>query len=72
MGTVTKHSAQLLRVSTTRIDGGSVFGGVPKERWEQFVSPDRQNRVALGNYCMLVPEASGWMLVNTGPGTRPR
>lgn len=62
--------AQLLRVSTTRTDGGTLFGATVKERWERFVSPDRQNRVAIGNYSMLVNHSDGWILVNTGPGDK--
>ena len=63
-------SAQLLRVSTTRLDGGPVFGSTAKERWEPFLGTDRQNRVAIGNYCMLWRHESGWVLVNTGPGDK--
>lgn len=62
--------ASLLRVSTTRIDGGNLFGSTAKERWERFVSPDRQNRVAIGNYSMLVNHPDGWILVNVGPGDK--
>ncbi len=62
--------AQLLRVSTTRTDGGTLFGATVKERWERFVSPDRQNRVAIGNYSMLVDHPDGWILVNVGPGDK--
>jgi glyoxylase-like metal-dependent hydrolase (beta-lactamase superfamily II) len=62
--------AQLLRVSTTRIDGGNLFGATTKEKWECFVSPDRQNRVAVGNYSMLVDHPEGWILVNAGPGDK--
>ena len=62
--------ARLLRVSTTRTDGGAVFGPTPKEQWESFISPDRQNRVALGNYSMLLAHPDGWVLVNAGPGDK--
>ena len=62
--------ARLIRVSTTRIDGGNLFGSTAKERWEKFVSPDRQNRVAIGNYSMLVDHPDGWILVNAGPGDK--
>ena len=64
------RSARLIRVSTTRIDGGNLFGSVAKERWERFVSPDRQNRVAVGNYSMLLEHSDGWVLVNAGPGDK--
>jgi glyoxylase-like metal-dependent hydrolase (beta-lactamase superfamily II) len=66
----TQPFARLLRVSTTRIDGGNLFGATAKELWEQFVSPDRQNRVAIGNYSMLVNHNDGWILVNAGPGDK--
>ena len=61
---------QLLRVGVTRIDGGCLFGATAKERWESFRAPDRQNRVSVGNYCMLVSHPSGWILVNVGPGDK--
>ncbi|MDA1216365.1 MAG: MBL fold metallo-hydrolase, partial [Chloroflexi bacterium] len=61
----------LLRVGTKRVDGGGLFGAIPKERWETFISPDRHNRVAFGNYCALFPCEEGWVLVDTGPGDAP-
>ena len=70
MAKVTGPSARLLRVSTTRLDGGPVFGSVLKEQWEIFMPPDRQNRVAFGNYSMLLQHESGWILVDTGPGDK--
>ncbi len=70
MDKVAAQCARLIRVSTTRIDGGSLFGSTVKERWERFVTPDRQNRVAVGNYCMLIDHPKGWVLVNAGPGDK--
>ena len=62
--------ARLIRVSTTRIDGGNLFGSTAKEKWERFATPDRQNRVAIGNYSMLIAHPDGWVLVNAGPGDK--
>ena len=70
MQKLTKRAPRLIRVSTTRLDGGVVFGSTPKVRWEPFAAPDRQNRVALGNYSMLIDHPDGWILVNTGPGDK--
>ena len=61
---------ELIRVSTTRTDGASVFGSTPKIAWETFSQPDRQNRVSYGNYSMLIDHPDGWILVNTGPGDK--
>ncbi|MCY4450177.1 MAG: hypothetical protein OXE02_15180 [Chloroflexi bacterium] len=71
MGKATKPYIRLLRVSTTRLDGGAVFGATAKQLWERFVSPDRQNRVSIGNYSLLIDHPDGWVLVNTGPGDKP-
>jgi glyoxylase-like metal-dependent hydrolase (beta-lactamase superfamily II) len=70
MGKANKPYARLLRVSTTRMDGGRLFGSTPKEKWERFASPDRQNRVAIGNHSMLINHPDGWVLVNAGPGDK--
>jgi glyoxylase-like metal-dependent hydrolase (beta-lactamase superfamily II) len=67
---LSRPKAQLIRISTTRVDGGPLFGAVAKERWETFVTPDRQNRVAFGNYCMLLEHSSGLILIDTGPGDK--
>lgn len=64
------QAPRLIRVSTTRLDGGLVFGSTPKVIWEAFAIPDRQNRVAIGNYSMLVDHPDGKILVNTGPGDK--
>ncbi|MXW30661.1 MAG: hypothetical protein F4Z88_08065, partial [Chloroflexi bacterium] len=71
MGKAAKPYIRLLRVSTTRLDGGTVFGATAKQVWERFVSPDRQNRVSVGNYSLLIDHPEGWVLVNTGPGDKP-
>ena len=62
---------ELLRISTTRTDGATVFGATPKIAWEHYSSPDRQNRVSYGNYSMLIDHPDGWILVNAGPGDKP-
>ena len=71
MGKATRPYVRLLRVSTTRLDGGALFGATTKQTWERFVSPDRQNRVSIGNYSVLIDHPDGWVLVNTGPGDKP-
>ena len=70
MGKATKPYARLIRVGTTRMNGGCLFGSTTKENWEQFVTPDRQNRVGIGNYVMLIDHPDGWVLVNAGPGDK--
>ena len=55
---------------TILIDGGSVFGQVPKSEWELYIKPDRKNRVRLGLNCLLIRSSSGNILINTGAGSK--
>ena len=52
------------------IDGGSVFGPVPKAEWEQHMKPDRKNRIRLGLNCLLIQLPDMNILVDTGAGSK--
>ncbi len=54
-----------------RVDGGAVFGVVPKAIWSTLRQPDRKNRVELGLNCLLVRSGDKRILVDTGIGTKP-
>ncbi len=55
---------------TVLIDGGSMFGQVPKSEWELYCKPDRKNRVRLGLNCLLIRNSAGNILINTGAGSK--
>ena len=55
---------------TILIDGGSMFGQVPKSEWEIYSKPDRKNRVRLGLNCLLIRNSAGNILINTGAGSK--
>lgn len=57
-----------LRASRFRLDGGTMFGVVPRPLWEQVAPPDARNRVELACNCLLVRQAAGLTLVDTGCG----
>ena len=40
-------SINVLSDGTLMTDGGALFGPVPKQQWEQFLKPDRRNRVKI-------------------------
>ena len=52
------------------LDGGSVFGQVPKTLWELHMKPDRKNRVRMGMNCLLIQTPSTNILVDTGAGSK--
>ena len=53
---------------TFRVDGGAMFGVVPRTIWARLAPPDRENRVALAlnGFLVLTPEAT--ILLDTGVG----
>jgi glyoxylase-like metal-dependent hydrolase (beta-lactamase superfamily II) len=59
-----------LRDGTFAIDGGALFGIVPRTLWERWIPPDARNRVRLPARCLLaLDEATGRrILVDAGMG----
>ena len=60
----------LLSDGTIKIDGGNVFGQVPRLQWQEMATPDRHNRVRLGLNCLLVRNGKHCVLVDTGVGSK--
>jgi glyoxylase-like metal-dependent hydrolase (beta-lactamase superfamily II) len=52
------------------VDGGSMFGVVPKVLWEQKCASTPDNRVLLANAPMLVQTPQGNVLIDTGLGNK--
>ena len=61
-------SFQLLRAGSFRLDGGSMFGVVPKAIWKKLVEPDKANRIPLQTNCLLLEDGVRKVLVETGFG----
>lgn len=53
-----------------RLDGGAMFGVVPKVFWEKICPPDALNRVALAANCLYVETAAEKILFETGAGSK--
>lgn len=53
-----------------RLDGGAMFGVVPKVLWQTCCRPDDQNRILLGLNCLLVRAHGKNLLVDTGLGNK--
>jgi glyoxylase-like metal-dependent hydrolase (beta-lactamase superfamily II) len=55
--------------NTQRLDGGAMFGNVPKELWMQWISPDEKNRIPLATRALLIQTDDGRnVLCDTGIG----
>lgn len=56
--------------NTQRLDGGAMFGNVPRAMWERWLPPDEQHRVPLACRALLVQLDDGRrVLFETGIGT---
>ncbi len=52
-----------------RLDGGAMFGNVPRALWSRWLAPDELNRVELATRGLLVPDLAGHtVLFETGIG----
>lgn len=52
------------------VDGGSMFGVVPRVLWEKKCASTPDNHVLLANSAMLVQTAQGRVLIDTGLGNK--
>jgi methylmalonyl-CoA epimerase len=53
-----------------RLDGGAMFGVVPRPLWEKLAPPDERHRIQLAMRPLLVEAAWGRMLIDCGAGDK--
>ena len=53
-----------------RLDGGAMFGIVPKPLWEKKIPADDKNRIPLDTRCMLLRDGQRTVLVDCGMGAQ--
>lgn len=61
---------RLYAIETGRfaLDGGAMFGVVPKVLWEKLIPPDSRNRIPMAMRALLIEEGDRLMLVDVGVG----
>jgi len=52
------------------LDGGAMFGVVPKPLWERRIPADLRNRIPLALRCLLIEAPEALVLVDTGIGNK--
>src|SRR5579864_1359147 len=55
---------------TYKLDGGAMFGVVPKPLWEKRAPADEQNRILLGLNTVVVRTGKHTVLIETGIGNK--
>ena len=67
VGGLTCHA---LEAGRQRLDGGAMFGVVPKPLWQRRIPADERNRIPLALRCLLIEHDDGLVLVDTGVGNK--
>lgn len=57
-----------LKGNSQKLDGGAMFGHVPKAVWSKWLVPDESNRVTLACRALLIQEENRNILLETGIG----
>ena len=65
-----KFKLHTLEAGTQRLDGGAMFGVVPKPLWERRIPADERNRIPLSMRCLLVETPDALVLIDNGAGNK--
>jgi glyoxylase-like metal-dependent hydrolase (beta-lactamase superfamily II) len=63
-----KFELEILSSGSMAMDGGLIFGIVPRVMWEKVTPPDEKNRVRLGLNVLLIRTGKHNVIVDTGCG----
>ncbi|RDI45152.1 MBL fold metallo-hydrolase [Aquicella lusitana] len=62
------HQLISLKGNSQKLDGGAMFGHVPKALWSQWITPDDKNRISLACRALLIREPHKNVLLEAGVG----
>jgi glyoxylase-like metal-dependent hydrolase (beta-lactamase superfamily II) len=67
IGALQAHAVQ---AGGQKLDGGAMFGVVPKPLWEKRIPADDRNRIQLGMRCLLIEHPNALILIDSGAGNK--
>jgi len=53
-----------------KLDGGAMFGVVPKVLWERSNPADQNNQIEMASRCLLIEDGARLILIDTGMGNK--
>ncbi len=68
--TIGRLRCHTLEGGRQRLDGGAMFGVVPRTLWKTRIEPDDRNRIPLAMRCVLVEHPDGLVLIDTALGNK--
>lgn len=64
------YRVEIIPDSEFRLDGGAMFGVVPRVVWERVSPPDEMNRIRMNMNCVFVDTGKEKVLIETGIGEK--
>lgn len=64
------HRVEVVPDTRFKLDGGAMFGVVPRVIWERLCPPDEKNRIAMNMNCGFIETAREKILIETGIGEK--
>src|SRR3954469_7594879 len=61
---------KLLRPGQLLLDGGGMFGLIPRVVWTKAIAPDEQNRIKLAHNCLLLQSDEHTIVIEVGSGDK--
>lgn len=68
MASIGPYTLTTIETGFFGLDGGAMFGVVPKPLWEKRMPPDSRNRIRLAMRCLLLRSGDTTILVDNGMG----
>jgi len=68
--TLGRYEATIVSAGTFALDGGAMFGIIPKPLWEKKIPADDKNRIPMGTNCLLLRDGKRTVLVDCGMGEK--
>lgn len=64
------YRVEIIPDTEFRLDGGAMFGVVPRVLWANVCPPDEHNRITMNMNCMFIDTGSERVLIETGIGEK--
>ena len=65
-----KYNLRIINSGYFGLDGGAMFGIIPKVLWEKTNPPDDANRIKLATRNLLLESANKKIIIDVGMGTK--
>src|ERR1044072_2632497 len=64
------YRVEIVQDTEFRLDGGAMFGVVPRKLWAKECPPDDENRIRMNMNCVFIDTGSDKILIETGIGDK--